>query len=68
MATQNALNPQMIAQIKNIMQNINSPQMQTAMQFLNGKNITPKQAVEMLCKQRGINVDEFMKQINIDLK
>lgn len=68
MATQSAINPQMIAQIKSIMQNANSPQMRMAKQFLNEKNINAKQAVEMLCKQKGIDVNSFMEQINSAFK
>lgn len=64
----NTINPQMIAQVKSAMQNINSPQMQMVRQMLSGKNINAQQAVEMLCKQRGINVNDFMSQINDALK
>lgn len=64
----NTINPQMIAQVKAAMQNINSPQMQMVRQMLSGKNISAQQAVEMLCKQRGINVNDFMSQINDALK
>lgn len=64
----NTINPQMIAQVKSAMQNMNSPQMQMVRQMLSGKNISAQQAVEMLCKQRGINVNDFMSQINDALK
>lgn len=57
------LNPQMIAQIKGIMQNMNSPQMQMLMGMTKGKGISPKQAVENICRQRGIDVNSFMEQI-----
>jgi hypothetical protein len=58
----------MIQQIKGIMNNANSPQMQMIMRFLNGKGITAQQAVEMLCQQRGIDFNAFMQQINSAMK
>lgn len=51
------LNPQ----IKSVMENINSLQMQTVMQMLKGTS--PKQLVEGICKQRGIDVNDFINQI-----
>lgn len=57
------LNPQMIAQIKGIMQNINSPQMQMVMQMTKGKGISPQQLVMSMCQQRGIDVNGFIEQI-----
>lgn len=56
-------NGNQIAQIKNIMNNINSPQMQMIMAMTKGKGISPKQAVENICRQRGIDVNSFMEQI-----
>ena len=55
-------------QAKAIMHNMNSPQMQFVMRFLSGKNITAQQAVEMLCAQNGINVNEFMEQIRSSIQ
>ena len=63
-AAQSVLNPQTIAQIKGIAKNINSPQMQMVRQMTSGRGITPKQAVEMLCRQHGIDTNSFMAQIN----
>lgn len=57
------LNPQMIAQIKGIMQNINSPQMQMVMQMTKGKGISPKQLVTSMCQQKGIDVNSLIEQI-----
>lgn len=31
--------------------------------MLSGKGMNPEQAVRNICKQRGINVDEFMSQL-----
>ncbi len=56
-------NGNQIAQIKNIMNNLNSPQMQMIMAMTKGKGISPKQAVENICRQRGIDVNSFMEQI-----
>lgn len=55
------LNPQMMAKIKNIMQNMNSPQMQMVMQMTKG--ISPQQLVTSMCQQRGIDVNSFIEQI-----
>ena len=63
-AAQSVLNPQMIAQIKGIAKDINSPQMQLVRQITTGRGITPRQAVEMLCRQQGIDPNSFMAQIN----
>nr|DAG64767.1 MAG TPA: hypothetical protein [Caudoviricetes sp.] len=51
----------MIAKIKNIMQNMNSPQMQMVMQMTKGAS--PKQLVMNMCQQRGIDVNSFIEQI-----
>lgn len=56
-------NGNQIAQIKSIMNNLNSPQMQMIMAMTKGKGITPKQAVENICRQRGIDVNSFIEQI-----
>ena len=57
------LNPQMIAQIKGVMKNLKSPQMQMVMQMTKGKGISPKQLVTSMCQQRGIDVNSFIEQI-----
>lgn len=57
------LNPQMIAQIKGVMQNLNSPQMKMVMQMIRGKGISPKQLVTNMCQQKGIDVNSFIEQI-----
>lgn len=44
-----------------MMNNIN--QVRGIMGMLNGKGMNPEQAVRNICKQRGINVDEFMSQL-----
>lgn len=31
--------------------------------MLSGKGMNPEQAVRNICKQRGINIDEFMSQL-----
>lgn len=41
--------------------NIN--QVKEIMSMLSGKGLNPEQAVRSICKQRGINVDEFMSQL-----
>lgn len=44
-----------------MMDNIN--QVKGIMSMLSGKGLNPEQAVRSICKQRGINVDEFMSQL-----
>ena len=55
------INPQIISQAKSMMNNLN--QVRGIMGMLNGKGINPEQAVRNICKQRGIDVDEFMSQL-----
>lgn len=43
------------------MNNLN--QVKGIMSMLNGKGLNPEQAVRNICKQKGINVDEFMSQL-----
>ena len=59
---------QAVRQAKMIMQNINSPQMQFIRSYLSGNKMSAQQAVEMLCKQSGIDMNEFMNQINKFMK
>ncbi len=58
----------MIQQIKGMMGNLNSPQMKMIQQLTTGKGITAQQAVEELCKQRGIDINVFMSQVNAMMK
>ena len=55
------INPQIINQAKAMMNNLN--QVKGIVNILNGKGLNPEQAVRNICKQRGINVDEFMSQL-----
>ena len=59
--TSQQINPQIISQAKSMMGNIN--QVKGIMSMLSGKGLNPEQAVRSICKQRGINVDEFMSQL-----
>lgn len=55
------INPQIINQAKAMMGNLN--QVRGIIGMLSGKGMNPEQAVRNICKQRGINVDEFMSQL-----
>ena len=55
------INPQIINQAKAMMNNMN--QIKGIMSMLSGEGMNPEQAVRNICKQRGINVDEFMSQL-----
>ena len=55
------INPQVISQAKSMMKNMN--QMRGIIGMLSGKGMNPEQAVRSICKQRGIDVDEFMSQL-----
>ena len=59
---------QAVQQAKTIMQNMNSPQMQFIRSYLSGNKMSAQQAVEMLCKQSGIDMNEFMNQISKFMK
>lgn len=41
----------------------NVGQMKQIMEMLGGKGMNAEQAVRSICKQKGINVDEFMSMI-----
>lgn len=41
----------------------NVGQVQQLLGMLGGKGLNPEQAVRNICKQKGINVDEFMSQL-----
>ena len=55
------INPQVISQAKYMMKNMN--QIRGIMGMLNGKGMNPEQAVRFICKERGIDVNEFMSQL-----
>ena len=55
------INPQIISQAKGMMKNMN--QMRGIMSMLSGKGMNPEQAVRSICKERGIDVDSFMSQL-----
>ena len=59
--TSQQINPQIINQAKAMMNNLN--QVRGIMGMLSGKGINPEQAVRSICKERGIDVDEFMSQL-----
>lgn len=58
---QNNINSNVIEQAKNIMSNLG--QVNGIVSMLSQKGLNPEQAVRSICKQRGIDVDEFMKSI-----
>nr|DAQ28219.1 MAG TPA: hypothetical protein [Caudoviricetes sp.] len=41
----------------------NAGQIQQLLGMLGGKGLNPEQTVRNICKQKGINVDEFMSQL-----
>ena len=53
-------NNNIIQQAKAMM---NNQQIQSVMAMLSSKGITAEQAVRSMCKQQGIDVDEFMSTI-----
>ena len=55
------INPQIISQAKGMMKNMN--QIKGIMSMLSGKGMNPEQAVRSICKERGIDVNEFMSQL-----
>lgn len=58
---QNNINSSVIQQAKNIMNNLG--QVNGIVSMLSQKGLNPEQAVRSICKDRGIDVDEFMKSI-----
>lgn len=58
---QNNINLSVIEQAKNIMNNLG--QVNGIVSMLSRKGLNPEQAVRSICKERGIDVDEFMKSI-----
>lgn len=57
----NMINSQVINQAKSIMGNMK--QVQGILGMLNGKGMNAEQAVRNICKEKGINVDEFMSML-----
>lgn len=55
------INPQVISQAKGMMKNMN--QMKGIMGMLSGRGMSAEQAVRSICKERGIDVNEFMSQL-----
>lgn len=58
---QNNINQNVINQAKSMMNNLS--QMNGIMSMLSGKGMNPEQAVRSICKERGIDVDEFMNSL-----
>ena len=58
---QNNINQDVIARAKSMMNNLG--QMNGIMSMLSGKGMNPEQAVRSICKERGIDVDEFMNSL-----
>ncbi len=58
---QNNINSNIISQAKNMMNDLG--QMKGIMSMLSGKGMNPEQAVRAICKERGIDVDEFMNSL-----
>lgn len=55
------ISPQIISQAKSLMGNMN--QIRGIIGMLNGKGMNPEQAVRSICRQSGIDVDEFMSKL-----
>ena len=60
---QAGISNQIIAKARQLMGNINSPEMKMINNLLNGKGMSAEQAVRDICQKQGINVDEFMSQL-----
>ena len=57
----NMINPQIISQAKAMLGNMQ--QIQGILGMLNGKGMNAEQAVRNICKEKGINVDDFMSML-----
>ena len=57
----NMINSQVINQAKSIMGNMQ--QVRGILGIINGKGMNAEQAVRNICKEKGINVDEFMSML-----
>lgn len=55
------ISPQIINQAKAMMNNAGT--VRQLMNMLGGKGLNPEQAVRTICQWKGINVDEFMSQL-----
>ena len=55
------ISPQIISQAKSMMGNMN--QIRGIMGMLNCKGMNAEQAVRSICRQRSIDVDEFMSKL-----
>lgn len=65
---QRALNPQMLNGLRSVMNNVNSPQMQTVMGMLNSSGMSAEQLVRQQCKHRGIDVNEFINTVKANFE
>lgn len=65
---QRALNPQMLNGLRSVMNNVNSPQMQTVMSMIQNSGMSAEQLVRQQCQQRGIDVNEFMNAVKANFK
>ena len=61
---QAGISNQIIVKARQLMGNINSPEMKMINNLLNGKGMSAEQAVRDICQKQGINVDEFMNTLN----
>lgn len=77
----NKINPQMINNIKSMMSIFNSgnnpqallqnmvsqnPQFRNVMDMINGSNMSPKDFFMKTAKEKGLDPDEILKQLNIN--
>jgi len=58
----------MLNGLRSIMNNANSPQMQTVMNMLNSSGMSAEQLVRQQCKQRGIDVNEFINTVKANFE
>lgn len=57
----NQINSQILNKAKNMMNNMG--EVKNVMSMLQGKGMNAEQMVRNICKQQGIDVDEFMKML-----
>lgn len=57
------LNPQILNKMRGLMNNANSPEMQTVMNACQSQGLTPEQMVRSICAQRGINVEDLLNML-----
>lgn len=65
---QRALNPQMLNGLRSVMNNMNSPQMQTVMSMIQNSGMSAEELVRQQCQQCGIDVNEFMNAVKANFK